>query len=182
MRILRAAEAHAHPARDGDVLLLDGPLEEAAAAAALDAVERGAGLVALGGPLSFGRGGWARLPLARVLPALLHDGDDQVAVPGGARLLPRAADHPALRGVSFDPPPVLGRYHAVEAAEDARVLLDARHAEAAEPAPIVLVREHEGARVAVVAADLATHARRWDAAPRLVDRLCAWAARSLLET
>jgi uncharacterized membrane protein len=39
------------------------------------AVERGAGMIMLGGPSSFGSGGWAQTEVARILPIEIHRGD-----------------------------------------------------------------------------------------------------------
>jgi uncharacterized membrane protein len=55
------------------------------------AVDRGAGLIALGGRDSFGAGGWASTPLADVLPVTIHPGDGQVD-PGEAGL--KVVPHP----------------------------------------------------------------------------------------
>jgi uncharacterized membrane protein len=53
-----------------------------------DAVEKGAGLIMLGGRASFGAGGWANSPLARVLPVNLHPGDGQLEPEGGVKFVP----------------------------------------------------------------------------------------------
>lgn len=52
------------------------------------AVEKGAGLIMLGGRSSFGAGGWAQSDLARVLPMQLHPGDGHLEPEGGIRFVP----------------------------------------------------------------------------------------------
>jgi hypothetical protein len=54
------------------------------------AVERGAGLIMLGGRSSFGAGGWAGTEVARVLPVAIHPGDGQLEPPGGIKFVPNA--------------------------------------------------------------------------------------------
>ena len=52
-------------------------------------VERGAGLVMLGGRSSFGPGGWARSPIARVLPTTMSRTDGQIEPKdGGVKFVP----------------------------------------------------------------------------------------------
>lgn len=75
-----------------DVIILgDVPAEyltELQQAALQRCVERGAGLMMLGGHSSFGSGGWARTPLAQVLPTEIHPGDGQLEPPDGLRVVP----------------------------------------------------------------------------------------------
>jgi hypothetical protein len=52
------------------------------------AVENGAGLLMLGGRSSFGAGGWARTPLAQILPVTIGPGDGQVDPEGGLKVVP----------------------------------------------------------------------------------------------
>ena len=53
-------------------------------------IQRGAGLMMLGGRSSFGAGGWAGTELASILPTEIHPGDVQVEPPDGLRVLPNA--------------------------------------------------------------------------------------------
>jgi hypothetical protein len=53
-----------------------------------NAVEKGAGLIMLGGHSSFGAGGWASTDLARVLPVQIRPGDGQIEPDGGIRFVP----------------------------------------------------------------------------------------------
>ncbi len=52
------------------------------------AVEKGAGLIMLGGESSFGAGGWASTELARVLPTSIHPGDGQLEPEAGLKFVP----------------------------------------------------------------------------------------------
>ncbi len=52
------------------------------------AVEKGAGLMMLGGRSSFGPGGWAQTSLTRVLPVDIHPGDGQLEPDGGIKFVP----------------------------------------------------------------------------------------------
>ena len=53
-----------------------------------EAVEKGAGLIMLGGHSSFGAGGWASTELARVLPVDIHPGDGQLEPEAGVKFVP----------------------------------------------------------------------------------------------
>jgi uncharacterized membrane protein len=57
-------------------------------------VEKGAGLIMLGGRSSFGEGGWGATAVGRVLPVTVRPGDGQVEPEGGVRfkLNPKALD------------------------------------------------------------------------------------------
>ena len=54
------------------------------------AVQRGAGLMMLGGRSSFGEGGWAGTPVADVLPVEVRPGEGQIEPEGGLKLIPNA--------------------------------------------------------------------------------------------
>jgi hypothetical protein len=54
----------------------------------VEAVKQGAGFMMLGGHASFGSGGWAGTAIAEILPAEIHDGDDQIEPEGGIKVVP----------------------------------------------------------------------------------------------
>ncbi len=54
------------------------------------AVDKGAGLIMLGGRSSFGAGGWAGTEIARILPVTIFPGDGQFEPEGGLRFVPNA--------------------------------------------------------------------------------------------
>jgi uncharacterized membrane protein len=127
-------------------------------------VRDGKGLLMAGGWTSLGRGGYARHAIGKLLPVELEDGDDRVNVPAGLFLVP-PADHEALRGLPWSQPAVLTGYNRVRVRQGARTLLQARTVEAVEgraaqlgdAVPILAAWEEPGARVGVLATDLAPH-------------------------
>lgn len=62
-------------------------------------VERGAGLMMLGGRSSFGSGGWAATALAQLIPTSMRSGDGQLEPEAGLKLVPNpnALDNYVLR-------------------------------------------------------------------------------------
>ena len=54
-------------------------------------VEKGAGLIMLGGRSSFGAGGWAGTAVARVLPVTISPRDGQAEPEGGVKFVPNSA-------------------------------------------------------------------------------------------
>jgi hypothetical protein len=87
-------------------------------------VERGAGLVMLGGWVSyFGQlGEYQASPLAEVLPVVMQQSDDRrnSAQPC---LINKKADHPILAGLPWEQPPGIGGYNAVTPKPGATTLL-----------------------------------------------------------
>jgi uncharacterized membrane protein len=87
-------------------------------------VERGGGLIMVGGYLTFqgieGKGRWAGSPVEDVLPVTLQTGDDRVERPEGIQP-ERIADHPIVDGLEMTWPAVLG-YNRVTARPEAQVL------------------------------------------------------------
>lgn len=157
----RAARVEVHqPDRPPDdwgrydaALLSDFPahkLGDAPARALVDAVRHGLGLVMVGGWTSFGRGGYARSPIAAALPVALTDGDDRVALPRGA--YPRKlADHEALADLAWDRAPVLCGYNRMRAKRGAETILSL------DDAPLLVAGELDQGRVLAYASDLAPH-------------------------
>lgn len=168
------------------------------------AVEAGTGLVVVGGWTSFGRGGYAKTPLAEILPVTLQDGDDRENVPSGLLLRPEPGAF--WRGLRFSPPPVITGYNRCVVRPGSRVLLRAHRIRSVKAAaarldakgvPVLVVGSHGRGRVAALMTDLAPHwSGGWtDWGPKSVDvghgeelgtsyveflrRLVAWAARTL---
>lgn len=139
-----------------DLARFDAALLSDYAAGRLDAerlaraVEGGLGLVMVGGWLSFGRGGYARSPLARALPVEMEDGDDRRALVRGAHPK-KLRDHPALADLDWENAPVLCGANRVRAKPGAEVVLELAGQ------PLLVVGEHGRARVAAYAGDLAPH-------------------------
>jgi len=88
-------------------------------------VERGGGLVMVGGYMSFsgidGRARYGMSPLAAVLPVKTLDYDDRVEVPEGITPTVEAANHPALGGTPKEWPILLG-YNRVVAKPGSTVI------------------------------------------------------------
>jgi hypothetical protein len=122
-------------------------------------ISAGAGLMTLGGFEAYGSGGYAASPLADVLPVLLEGNTTgaaprQIPSPLNLRL---AKVHPITELGGDDPttawqqlPPLLGanRWNGVKVAPGVSVLL-----ESAEGAPLLVVGEYGGGRVASLAFD-----------------------------
>lgn len=90
-------------------------------------VERGGGLLMIGGWESFhgAAGEYHGSPLAEVLPVHMQASDDRVNSPHPC-LLEKRTDHPVLHGLSLEHPPGVGGYNLVRPKADAEVLLSAR--------------------------------------------------------
>lgn len=117
-------------------------------------VQRGGGLVMVGGYMSFtgidGRARYGMSPLASVLPVTMLHHDDRVEVPEGLVATFDAPDHPVLGGTPPEWPALLG-YNQVAAKSDATVI--ARHGDD----PLLVVGSFEGGRTVAFASDLAPH-------------------------
>jgi uncharacterized membrane protein len=86
-----------------------------------DYVERGGGLVMVGGYMSFsgidGRARYGASPLARVLPVVTLDHDDRVELPEGALAEVDRPDHEVLGGTPAKWPALLGYNRVVAKAQ-----------------------------------------------------------------
>ncbi|MEH0527792.1 glutamine amidotransferase [Streptomyces stelliscabiei] len=138
-------------------------------------VERGGGLLMVGGYLTFtgidAKARWGRTPLAAALPVTLHDRDDRVELPAGAA--PRVlARHPVVDGLDATWPDLLG-LNEVAVRDSADLLVEcAGH-------PLLAVGEYGAGRSAAFTSDLAPHWAppaflEWEGYPGLWDRLVRW--------
>lgn len=140
-------------------------------------VERGGGLLMVGGYLTFsgidGKARWGRSPLAAALPVHVLDRDDRVELPGGARPEVVGA-HPVVDGLDATWPALLG-LNEVTAKHGAQVLATcAGH-------PLLVLGEHGAGRSAAFTSDIAPHWAPpgfldWDGYVELWDRLVTWLA------
>ncbi len=121
-----------------------------------DYVTGGGALAMLGGPDSFGAGGWADTPLAGMLPVRISSGEGLLADPISVRLSGNSELSRALRetGIErWDRLPLLEGLNAVSgAAPDAEVALEAVTG-GDVPAPAFAARRHGAGRTLAVTVD-----------------------------
>ncbi|MBL5972315.1 MAG: cytoplasmic protein [Candidatus Leucobacter sulfamidivorax] len=145
-----------------------------------DFVQRGGGLVMVGGYLSFtgidGKGRYAMSPLAEPLPVMMLPYDDRIERPEGVGVEVCAPDHAVLGGTPSDWPELLG-YNRLIAKPDATVV--ARVGDD----PMLVVGEFGEGRTAAFASDLAPHWAPqefldWPHYAGMWTSLLAWTART----
>lgn len=133
-------------------------------------VERGAGLVMIGGWESFhGLGGdWDGTPIGDALPVEIASSDDRVNADRPV-LVAQAMEHPAVTGLPWSlRPPVIGGYNRFRAKPQAMTLLEARTFDArrqgpefvfteTERSPLLVVGDYGKGRAAALATDVAPH-------------------------
>lgn len=135
----------------------------------VECVERGSGLVMIGGWESFhGRlGEYHRSPLARALPVVMAEQDDRRNCPQPC-LVNKLTDHPILQGLPWDMPPCIGGFNALAPKPEGATILTAvqfsvagqagefRFARGAE-SPLLVVGRYGRGRTAALATDVAPH-------------------------
>lgn len=118
-------------------------------------VERGGGLLMVGGYMSFSgidcAARFGRSPLAPVMPVKLFDRDDRVEEPEGLEPTVLDADHPALSQVPAGAWPALLGYNQVEAGDGAAILVRVGDD------PLLVVGAVGSGRSAAFTSDLAPH-------------------------
>jgi uncharacterized membrane protein len=116
-------------------------------------VERGGGLLMVGGYMSFsgfeGRARYALTPLAAALPVEISSCDDRIEEPEGVTPVV-AQDHPALNGVPRAWPYFLG-YNRFKPKAGSQVILSVGED------PFLAVGQHGAGRVAAFASDCSPH-------------------------
>jgi uncharacterized membrane protein len=117
-------------------------------------VERGGGLVMVGGYMSFtgidGRARFGMSPLATVLPVNMLDYDDRIEVPEGIVPSVEVPNHPVLGGTPAEWPHLLG-YNRVIAKPDSTVVAQCGGD------PLLVVGSAGAGRVVAFTSDLAPH-------------------------
>jgi uncharacterized membrane protein len=117
----------------------------------MQVVERGAGLVMIGGWSSFGgpRGSWRGSRLSEMLPVEIASDDDRTNTPLGTVLVATRQAHPAVRTVQHAEPCVVCGFNAVRPRREARTLIDgfALSVRQARPAQLSVAAAMTGARV-----------------------------------
>lgn len=149
------------------IILSDFPrraMPAAAEYALVQQVDRGAGLLMVGGWASFAAGGWRHSLLAKRLPVVCRTKDDRVPLPGGAAVC--ASDqHPMFRNLSFRDAPVICGLNDVRPRRVSRVILTARKIVRTgrtmrlqdDAYPLLVIGTDSRRRVAALATDLAPH-------------------------
>jgi uncharacterized membrane protein len=141
-------------------------------------VERGGGLLMVGGYMSFagidGKARYGSSPLAPVLPVEVLAHDDRVEVPEGFQATVLAPEHPAISGLGEDWPHLLG-YNRVLPRASGTILAE-YHGD-----PILAVGEFGAGRTAAFTSDLAPHWAppeflQWEGYPALWDGILRWLA------
>jgi uncharacterized membrane protein len=140
-------------------------------------VERGGGLIMVGGYMSFsgieGRARFGASPLAAVLPVHMLDHDDRVEMPEGLTAAIDMPDHEVLGGTPADWPILLG-YNRVIAKSDSTVVASFNGD------PLLVVGRAGAGRTVAFASDLAPHWAppdflTWSHYPQLWSSIVAWA-------
>jgi hypothetical protein len=169
----RAPDAAAFRAPRKLFILSDYPaslLSQEAQRSLLDQVERGAGLLMIGGWESFhGAGGdWHRSLVASALPVEVAHSDDRINCDQPA-LVTLACEHAITANLPWNErPPGVGGFNDFKAREHAQVLLNlqrfrVRHSEsgwnfeASSSTPLLVVGAHGLGRCTALATDLAPH-------------------------
>jgi uncharacterized membrane protein len=142
-------------------------------------VERGGGLLMIGGYLTFSgidaKARWGRSPLGAALPVDVLDRDDRVELPGGAE--PKVvASHDIVADLADTWPALLG-LNEVTAKVDATVIAECAGY------PLVVAGHYGAGRSAVFTSDIAPHWAppgflAWDGYPRLWDQFVRWLSNS----
>ncbi|MFF7391230.1 glutamine amidotransferase [Streptomyces scabiei] len=142
-----------------------------------DFVERGGGVLMIGGYLTFSgidaRARWGRTPLAAALPVAMLDRDDRVELPAGA--VPEVVGgHPVVAGLDRAWPALLG-LNEVAVRPEAALLAEC------DGHPLLAVGDHGTGRSAAFTSDVAPHWApppflEWDGYAELWDRLVRWLA------
>jgi len=147
-------------------------------AAIRDYVERGGGLVMIGGYLTFqgidGRARWAGTPVEAALPVTMQLTDDRVEVPSGVEPVVRLPDHPIVAGLGARWPMVLG-YNRVVARDGADLVVGVGED------PLIVAGTHGQGRAAAFTSDCGPHwcpppFMEWEGYAVMWSQLVGWVA------
>jgi uncharacterized membrane protein len=143
-----------------------------------DWVSGGGALVMCGGYLSFagiyGSAKFYGTPVEDVLPVTMHERDDRVEAPQGARVSVRAPEHPILAGITGEWPLLLG-YNEVIARPEATLLAEI------DGKPFLAVMESGKGRSLVWTSDIGPHwcpmpFLQWEGYARIWQQSMRWLA------
>jgi uncharacterized membrane protein len=123
-------------------------------AAIREYVERGGGLVMIGGYLTFqgidGRARWAGTPVEAALPVTMQLTDDRAEVPAGVEPLVLLPDHPIVAGLGGRWPALLG-YNRVRPRDGADVVVSVGED------PLIVAGRHGSGRAVAFTSDCGPH-------------------------
>jgi uncharacterized membrane protein len=140
-------------------------------------VERGGGVLMVGGYLSFSgidaKARWGRSPLAAALPVSIVDRDDRVELPSGVEPAV-VSEHEVVRGLDASWPALLG-LNEVTPKPEASLLAECGNY------PLLVVGGYGAGRSAAFTSDIAPHWAppaflAWDGYTDLWDRVVRWLA------
>lgn len=146
-----------------------------------DYVQRGGGLVMVGGYLTFqgidGKARYAGTAVERALPVTLRQGDDRMEVPEGVQPVVQMPEHPIVQGLDAQWPHILG-YNQSSAKDDASVLATAGDD------PLLAVWGYGEGRAVAFASDCGPHWAppeflEWPGYAALWSRMITWAGGGL---
>lgn len=125
--------------------------------AILRQVERGTGLLMVGGWASFAGpyGGWKGSLVEEILPVACLGRDDRLHIPSGAWMVPKI-QHPMFRSLNFKDSPVIVGLNEVRPKKGSRVVLEAKTKEGRKY-PLLVIGKKGAGRTAAFTTDLAPH-------------------------
>ncbi len=123
-----------------------------------ESVEKGAGLLMIGGWASFSGpyGKWRGSMVEKLLPVACLNHDDRLNLPGGALIHARKT-HPMFRSFSFKNPPVICGLNQVRAKKKSQLVLEAQRIWDGRKFPLLVIGSHPKGRTAAFTTDLAPH-------------------------
>lgn len=125
--------------------------------AILRQVEKGTGLLMVGGWASFSGpyGGWKGSLVEEILPVTCLGRDDRLHIPSGAWMVPKAG-HSMFRSLSFKDSPVIVGLNEVRPKKESRVVLEAETKKGRRH-PLLIIGEKGAGKTAAFTTDLAPH-------------------------
>ena len=126
--------------------------------AIIEQVEKGTGLLMIGGWGSFSGpfGGWHGSLIEKILPVSCQRHDDRLNFPGGA-LIHLRKKHRMFGSMSFKNPPVICGLNRVRPRKNSQLILGARRIVDGKEFPLLVIDSHPHKRIAALTTDLAPH-------------------------
>ncbi|MBI4431067.1 MAG: hypothetical protein HY587_05095 [Candidatus Omnitrophica bacterium] len=171
LRFLKASFVHVPPGKKLEpsvlrkrfdaVILSDFPhknLPRASEKLLVGQVQSGAGLLMVGGWASFSGpyGKWRGSAVEKLLPVRCLSRDDRRNEFSGLTVL-KGKNHVLLKGLSFDPPPVICGLNEARVKETGEVILTAQAIAGFEKFPLLVIEKNSVRRIAALMTDCAPH-------------------------